>query len=42
MKRVKAVAALAMTACLSVSACATEGLAALPLPAPGGGPADIC
>ncbi|BCI51532.1 mammalian cell entry protein [Mycolicibacterium litorale] len=37
MKRVKAVAALAMTACLSVSACATEGLAALPLPAPGGG-----
>lgn len=33
----RTVLALAMTACLSVSACATEGLASLSLPAPGGG-----
>ncbi|PRC44354.1 mammalian cell entry protein, partial [Mycobacterium sp. ITM-2017-0098] len=35
--RPRAMLALALTACLSVSACASEGLASLPLPAPGGG-----
>ncbi|WP_197373337.1 MlaD family protein [Mycolicibacterium baixiangningiae] len=35
--RSKTTVALAMTACLSLSACATEGLASVPLPAPGGG-----
>ena len=33
----RAAVALAATACLSASACATEGLASLSLPAPGGG-----
>ncbi|MGE2714272.1 MlaD family protein [Mycolicibacterium litorale] len=37
MKRSKTLCALLMTGCLSVSACASEGLASLPLPAPGGG-----
>lgn len=35
--RVKSVVAAAMVSSLSLSACASEGLAALPLPAPGGG-----
>ena len=33
----KSVAALALAACVSITGCATEGLASLPLPAPGGG-----
>lgn len=36
-KRRVTAAALCLTACLSVSACAGQGLAALPLPAPSGG-----
>jgi virulence factor Mce-like protein len=37
LNRSKTTLALAMTACLSLSSCATEGLASVPLPAPGGG-----
>ncbi|GAB3216954.1 MlaD family protein [Mycolicibacterium hippocampi] len=33
----KSVATLALAACVSITGCATEGLASLPLPAPGGG-----
>ena len=37
MKTSRRVAALAMAVCLTVSSCASEGLASLPLPAPGVG-----
>ncbi|WP_226862934.1 MlaD family protein [Mycolicibacterium baixiangningiae] len=35
--QIRAKAAVAMTACLTISGCATDGLASLPLPAPGAG-----
>ena len=37
MKSSRRVAALATAVCLTVSGCASEGLASLPLPAPGAG-----
>lgn len=36
-KHPKTIAALSLTACLSLTSCASEGLSTLPLPAPGGG-----
>lgn len=36
-RRAATALAVAMTTCLSVTSCATEGLSSLPLPAPGGG-----